>query len=290
MRKLENYLTLENLENSKKFLVPHLFTENYYNILKTRLKGEKLSENERYYYNHFIKKKIEGIIELMGADTLANGKEFIRRGRLNKGAALLRKYSRKHKNMKMLISGSFLYNPNYHDIDIFILSKYDKEDYKEGNIHFNYLPADIEKTLFFQSINAISISNFKSESKVKEDFNLSDLLHLYEVVILLIIQKDSYLQELRDLIVRLEYVSNKVVLNSLQLKIITDKIIKSKNPIKVINKYLVAKIINAYPEGVLKKTLAAFIEKNHSPEKGQKLYENWVIYNPTYQEAIKVVI
>lgn len=289
MRKLENYIKLESLETAKNCLVPHIFTENYYNILKAKVMGKKLSDNERYYFNHFIKKKLNGIIELMEIDTMVNGKEFIRRDRLNKAITLLKKYSRKHKNMKMLISGSFLYNEKYNDIDVFVISKYEKEDYKDGKIHINYLPANIEKTLFFQSINAISVSNFKSEEKVEEEFNISDILHLYEVVILLIIQKDDYLQELRDLIVRLEYISNKVVLNSMQLKIITDKITKSKNPIQVINKYLIAKIINAYNRAVLRRTLNKFIEKNSSPEKGQKMYENWKIYNQTYKEAVEVV-
>ncbi len=289
MRKLENYIKLENLEKAKNYLVPHIFTENYYNILKAKIIGKKLSDNERYYYNHFIKKKLNGIIELMEMDTLVNGKEFIRKDRLNKAITLLKEYSRKHKNMKMLISGSFLYNEKYNDIDIFIISKYEKEDYKDGKVHINYLPANVEKTLFFQSIKAISISNFESEENIEEDFNISDILHLYELVILLIIQKDNYLQELRDLIVRLEYVSNRVILNSMQLKIITGKITKSKNPIQVINKYLIAKIINAYNRAVLRRTLTKFIEKNSAPEKGQKMYENWKIYNQIYKEAVEVV-
>ena len=200
MRKLENYIKLENLENSKKYLVPYIFTENYYNILKARLKGKKLSENETYYYSHFIKKKLKAIIELMELDTIFNGNEFVRKDRLNKSMSLLKKYSRKHKGMKTLISGSFLYNKKYNDIDVFVISKYDKEDYKEGNVHINYLPENVEKTLFFQSINSISVSNFKSENKVEENFKVADILHLYEVVILLIMQKDEYLQELRDLL------------------------------------------------------------------------------------------
>jgi len=289
MRKLENYIKLENLETAKNYLIPYIFTENYYNILKASLKGKKLSSNQRYYYNHFIKKKLKGIIELMEIDTMVNGREFIRRDRLNKAITLLKKYSRKHKNMKMFISGSFLYNQKYNDIDIFVISKYEKEDYMQGKIHINYLPADVEKKLFFHSIHTISVSNFNPKEKIEEDFNISDILHLYEVVILLIFQKDNYLQELRDLIVRLEYVSNRVILNSMQLKIITDKITKSKNSIQVINKYLIAKIINAYNTAVLRRTLSRFIEKNSSPEKGQKIHENWKIYNQTYKEAIEVV-
>ncbi|HIH43212.1 TPA: hypothetical protein HA246_06220 [Candidatus Woesearchaeota archaeon] len=289
MRKLENYLKLEKLEASKSNLVPSIFSENYYNILRTRIQGKKLDANERYYYSHFIRKKVEGMIELFELDESANGRGYIRKERIAKANRLLKKYSRKHKNMKILISGSFLYNERYNDIDIFIISKYDKEDYRKENVHVNYLPADVERTLFFQSVYAVSISNFKAKAVVEEDFDISDILHLYEVAVLLIMQKDDYLQELRDLILRLEYISNKVILNSMQLKIITDKIVGSKNPIKLISKYLIAKVINAYNVPALKATLARFIKKNSLPGKKHEIYPNWKIYIETYKEAIEVV-
>ena len=73
----------------------------------------------------------------------------------------------------------------------------------------------------------------------------------------------------------------------MQLKFITDKITNSKNPIQVINKYLIAKIVNAYSSAVLRRTFNKFMEKNSSPEK--KIYENWKFYNQTYREALKVV-
>ena len=166
MRKLENYLALENLEASKNSLVPAIFSENYYNILRARIQGKKLDANEKYYYSHFIRKKLEGMIELFELDELVNGRGYIRKERIAKANRLLKKYSRKHKNMKILISGSFLYNERYNDIDIFIISKYDKEDYRKENVHVNYLPADVEKTLFFQSVYAVSISNFKAKAFV----------------------------------------------------------------------------------------------------------------------------
>lgn len=289
MRELENYLTLKNLENSKNHLVPYIFTKNYFDILKKKIIGKRLTETERYYYNHFIKQKLFGMIELLGIDMLINGNEYLKKIRISKAIKILKKYSRKHKNMKILMSGSFLYSDKYNDIDIFVISKYNKEDYREGKVHINYLPQNIEKTLFFQSIHAISISNFKSNEAIEDYFNISDILHIYETVVLLIMQKEAYLQELRELVVTLEYATNKVILNSMQLKIITDKIAKSKNPIQVINKYLIARIINAFNTAVLRRTLTKFIKKNSSPEKGQKIYENWVIYNRTYQEAIEVV-
>src|SRR3989344_417918 len=289
MGELENQLSLKNLSKARPYLVPYVFTEKYFDILKARIQNKRLSYNEGYYYNHFIKKKLQGMLKLFDITNKIQGKEFIRKDRLKKAIGLLKKYSRKHKNMKILISGSFLYNKKYNDIDIFIISNYNKEDYRDGLIHINYLPADIEKTIFFKSIYSLSVANFKSEEEIEEKFMVEDILHYYELVILLLIQKDNYIHELRNLIIIAEYVSNKVVLNSIQLKMVADKIANSKNPIEVINKYILTKIVGSYDFAVLKKALKQFIEKNSKPEKGQKLYENWKIYNKTYREVLKIV-
>jgi len=190
----------------------------------------------------------------------------------------------------MLVTGSFLYNEKYNDIDIFILSKYNKEDYREGKVHINFLPADIEKTLFFKSLSAISIANFTfDELTIEEKFSPSDILHLYEVTILLIMQNDEYINELRELVLRAEYTSHKIILDSRELKEITEKIKRSESPIKVLNKYIITKIINSSTTSVIKKVLHKFIEKNKMPERGKKLYPNWKIYNRTYLEAMEVV-
>ncbi|MFH1683012.1 MAG: hypothetical protein ABIA37_04405, partial [Candidatus Woesearchaeota archaeon] len=102
---LENNLSLKNLDQAKPDLVPAIFSENYFNILKAKLNKEKLSENERYYYNHFIKKKLKGMFELFEINDQINGKNFIRKDRLKRAKTVLKKYSRKHKGMKILISG-----------------------------------------------------------------------------------------------------------------------------------------------------------------------------------------
>ena len=289
MRDLLNYLTIQKLQKAKPHLVPYIFTENYFQILKAKLAKKRLTSNEQYYYNHFIKKKLQGMMELFEIKENISSKALIRKDRLKKAISLIKKYSRKHKCMKILLSGSFLYQEKYNDIDIFVISKYNKEDYRDGAVHINFLPADIEKTLFFKSISSISVANFVSDTALDEKFTLADLLHVYEVVILLIMQKDNYLTELRELVLKAEYISNKVILDSIQLRIIVNKIMKSKNAIKFLNKYIVAKIINSSTPLVIKKTLHKFIEKNQIPEKGQALYPNWKIYNQTYQEVIEVV-
>jgi len=287
MREFEKMISVERLKEAKRYLVPYILSENYYGILKKKLAERPLSANEKYYYSHFIRKKLLGMIELFGFDEMIDGKVFIRKDRLRKAAYLLRRYSRIHKGMKILVSGSFLYSNDYNDIDIFIISKYDKEDYRDGKVHINYLPIDVEKTLFFSSIRSISISNFDALFSNPKKIEINDLLHSYEVVVLLMLQKDDYLQELRYLILNLEYLSSSVILNSMQLKAGTDKIMSSKNPVKVISKYLSAKIIGAYSRKELQIALKRFICKNLKPE--SKASENWKVYNNAYKEALEIV-
>ncbi len=283
---MEDLIIVDNLNRAKNYLVPYIFSENYFNILRKKLLDRKLSENERYYYSHFIKKKVQGMIELFGIDIGVNGKEFIRKDRLKRAINLLKKYSKKFKKRKVLISGSFLYGEKYNDIDIFVISKYNKDDYREGKVHVNYLPDDICGSLFFKSISEISISNFQFGKNIKEKFFLSDILHLYELVILLILQGDSFVSELRDLVLRMEYVFGSVILNSMQLKKIVDKIVRNRFSIEMINKYIISKVI--FISGA-KKVLSKFIDKNKIPEVGKKLYKNWEIYNKTYEEALEIV-
>lgn len=171
-----------------------------------------------------------------------NGKESIREDRLQKAISLIKQYSLKHKDTKLLISGSFLYCEKYNDIDIFIISKYKKEDYQEGRIHLNYLPESIEETLFFKSISAVSIANFKFEkNSITEEIEPEEIHNLFLGVTSLIKHNYYYLPELRDLILKTEYVSNRVVFSSMQLKTAADKIIRSRNPSELITEYLITK-------------------------------------------------
>ena len=92
MRYLENYLTLKNLNNAKPCLVPHIFSQNYFRILQAKLKHKKLSYNEQYYYNHFIKKKLKAMFELFEIAEEINEKEFIKKNRLKKAISLIKKW------------------------------------------------------------------------------------------------------------------------------------------------------------------------------------------------------
>ena len=113
--------------------------------------------------------------------------------RIEKAIKILKKQSRKHRNKRILITGSFLLNKRYNDIDVFIITKKELDDKKEGKVHINYLPENIETSLFFASLSRMCISNFFIDTKVhKEKVDLSDLIKNYEEIVLFILNKENF--------------------------------------------------------------------------------------------------
>jgi len=273
---MEN-LDINKLKAAKCNLVPHVFSENYFKILEKRLKGKRLNYNESYYYSHFIKKKLQGMSELMGIEEFTKGD--IRKDRIKKAKGLLKRYSKKHKGMKILISGSFLYKEKYNDIDIFVLSKYDKEDYRQGQVHVNYIPDD-QSALFFKSIAKMSVANFQlSEGPIK-DIDEKDVFHAYEKVLLLISQRDEYKNELRDFLLKLEYFSSKSIADSRQL----DEMVYGLRKTELISKLLVAKIAGICDIRIIRRKIREYSSL-------LKVYKGaWNIkrYIDTYKEVIKI--
>ena len=73
MRKLENYIKLESLEKSRDHLVPHIFTENYYKILKQKLKGNvwkfylyRVPSPDFYCWDEPVKSPVDGTVFRIG--------------------------------------------------------------------------------------------------------------------------------------------------------------------------------------------------------------------------------
>ena len=217
------------------------------------------------------------------------GKEFILDDRLQKAKTLLKKFAKKYPRMKMFISGSYLFKKKYMDIDLFIISPHKKEDYRNGLVHINFLPLDIEQTLFFHSAKSVSVMNFATTQKMTQQPLLEEILGLYELVILLCLQKQPFIQPLREFILKMEYLLHRVIFNPFQLSMAINALNKERNLVLKLSKYTSVNISNFHSKAILRKTLDRFIEKNRHPEKGKLVYQNWNIYNQTYQEALDLV-
>jgi hypothetical protein len=150
------------------------------------------------------------------------GKEYFEHGRLEKATAIIHKLEYKHKKMKMLISGSFLFNKTYNDIDVFIFTKYSKKDYINGKIHVSFIPESALDSIFFNSISRISVSNFIYTQKTDMPLGISELLQTYELLINALLNNEECKNCLRDFVLQSEYFSKGVILDPKQLYYLTN--------------------------------------------------------------------
>ena len=215
-----------------------------------------------------------------------SGESFMLPERKEEALQILKQVERNHKNMKILISGSFLYRQHYHDIDVFIVSKYEKEDYKKEKLHFNYINPEDEHSLFFNSISQISISNFDTSFlQIRERITISHIISRYQQVMKDITDKnDAWLKiDLRDLIMDCTYAGEKVILNSAQLHHLVHKLTANPNTIKSLFIY---SLLNGFTLKMLRSTSLKMIQ---SYQELIKEYKGEDYYNQLIESFAQVL-
>ena len=291
MGKLIQQLTNEQLIQNHSLLVPSIFTERQFNLLKKKLNNQKFSNTESAYFSRTISKKLMAINSLTDLENqyFIRGEKQIISNRKNKAIKLLKKFSRNHKNMKLLISGSFLYNKRYNDIDLFIVSKYEKEDYQEKGIHINYLTPDSLNTLFFHSLSQISISNFNTSFlDLKENINIDDLVMKYQEVMKDLEEKNySWLKiDLRDFLIDCSYARDEMVLSSLQLKNNLTSLLKRKNKKEIIQKMFIYTLLKSYKSKEVKRISLNMIDSYKSLMKDSKNKQHFQNLINSFKEVL----
>jgi len=217
-----------------------------------------------------------------------SGESFMLPERKEEALKILKQAELNHKNLKIIISGSFLYQKKYNDIDLFIISKYEKEDYKEDKLHFNYLKQEDENSLFVKSISQISISNFDASFlHVKERITISQIISKYQQVLKDITDKNNtWLKiDLRDLIMGCTYAGEKVVLNSAQLHHLVNKLTVNQNNLKSLFVY---SLLNGFE---LKTVKLIGVKMIQSYQELMKEYKGEDYYNSlieSFAEVLKV--
>ena len=284
--KMENLITLDIVNKNEKILSRRIFTDLQLKILKKRIQKKKLNINERTYYYKYIKPKLSAMFSFFNInDIKVNGEEYILKNRIPKATSIINNLRRKHKNKRIMVSGSFLFNKNYNDIDIFIFTKYDKEDYKTGKIHVNFIPENAINSLFFSSLSKVSISNFSYTPKNEFSISLRDILQNYELLVNSFLSKEDYQKELRDFLVSIEYISNGVVLNTKQMYELRKKM---KN-IKIISNIFITSLILGYKKNILDNTLKRYITDYKKLLK-QYNFDNLKEYIQTYEKVINLAM
>jgi hypothetical protein len=291
MSKLITQLNTNQLENNRPLLVPSIFTKRQFGLVKKKLQQRKLTLTEQVYFSRTINKKLKAISSLTGLEKkyFISGEEKIIPKRKEEAIKLLKKLERNHKNIKILIAGSFLHNKKFNDIDVFFISKYEKEDHKKDKIHFNYLPLEALDSLFFNSLKRISIANFNSNFlKIKDKISLDQIISKYQEIVSDIDNKNyGWLKiDLRDFVIDCNYASKGVILNSLQLKTFLDKLLRRKNKAKLIEKLFIYTVLNGFNTKEIKSSSLYMINayKNLMKEYKHKRYYQ-VIIN-TFKEVL----
>ena len=283
---MENFITLDMVNKNEDNLDGKIFTSLQLNILKKRLQKKELNVNERTYYYKYIKPKLEAMFSFFNISEInINGREYMADNRITKSVKILNQIRKKHKNKKIMISGSFLFNKDYNDIDVFIFTKYDKEDYKKGKIHVNFLPENAFDSLFFSSLSKISISNFSYTKKNEFNMGLNNILQSYEFLINSILNKENYQKELRDFLLNIEYISKGIILNTRQLYSLRKKIKSTK----IVSNIFINAVILGYKKSILGNNLKKYIIDYKRLLKQYKS-KNLDEYIQTYEKVMELAI
>ncbi|PIN72492.1 hypothetical protein COV21_02005 [Candidatus Woesearchaeota archaeon CG10_big_fil_rev_8_21_14_0_10_45_5] len=284
---MENYLNLELIEKNESLLEGRIFTAIQLNTLKKKLQKKHLNSNEKTYYYKFIKPKIRAMMAFFNINEInVNGKEFIKENKLEEAIKIIHKLEQKHKGKKIILSGSFLFNKEYNDIDVFVFSKYDKEDYQKGKVHVTFLPESALQSLFFSSLCKISISNFNYTPKSEFDIELPSVLQTYELLVNAILNNEDYEKNLRDFILQTEYVSKSVILNPKQLYDIKEKL--SRKNLGILSNTFINSLALSYTAKILKSKLKAQVNDYKKLLTKYKTAKNLPIYIDTYSKVISL--
>jgi hypothetical protein len=280
---MENLLNLGIIEKNES--LGKIFTELQLNILKKRLKHKSLNSNEKTYYYKFIKPKIKSMMSFFNIDEInIKGKETIIKERIPKALNIIRKLEIKHRHKKIILSGSFLFNKSFNDIDVFIFTKYDKEEYTKRKVHVTFLPESALDSIFFASLSQISISNFSYTIKNSFDLKLVDVMQTYELLVNSIINKEDYERQLRDFILQTGYISNGTILNPKQLYAMKEKLLKKD--MNILSNTFINSLILC--DRNIKEKLKEQITDYKKLKKEYKNSKNLNIYIDTYSKVIEL--
>lgn len=239
---------LELFKNIKGEIIPTLFTEHQFNLIEKRFMNKKMTASEKNEFSRTISKKMKAINNILSKETddvFFYGKEKINSERLEISKKYLKELSRKFKGKHVFISGSYLYNKMYNDIDVFVVLKYEKDDQFINRFHINYLTEDVYNSLFFSSIKKLCVSNRKINSfEIKEKINVSTFISIYQELFNDLDRGfEGVKKTLREFILQASFISKEPIHNSIELKNQVDSIIRLKKPKELVKKIFVKTVI-----------------------------------------------
>jgi hypothetical protein len=275
------YYKMENLSLTTP-KINHLFTPIQQRVLRKKITGQSLNPNEKVYYYGYIKPRISAMKEMLGiSDVFIVGKEQMIPERISEGIAILNNLKQLHKSKRIMICGSFLFSKKYNDIDVFIFSKYRKDDIKKKKLHISYFPPEAFEKIGFASAAKISVANFAYPFPSTFSFKDEDYLISFEILIN-DIQQGYY--DPRIFLLDAEWLSSKTILDGKALHLMKD-ILKKRNPYEI----LTNKLINSITLGLGGKSIQLLKKRDKEYEDLTKEYPNSKTFVDIYKKAIEFV-
>ncbi len=248
MRKLEYEINVEKFKEIKGDIVPTLFTQHQFELIEKKMTGKKLTPSERNEFSRTVSRKMKAINKILEKDAggiFVYGKEKMLPERLSLAVKYVKDFSRKFKNNQVLISGSFLYSEKHNDIDVFVISKYDKDDFHLGKFHINYLTEDVRESLFFASLKKLCVTNKKIELvEIKEDVNLDTFISIYQELFGDLARGFSAIKNtLREFLLQASFIARRQIFDSKEIRDQISSVLKLKRPKEIIKKIFVETVV-----------------------------------------------
>jgi hypothetical protein len=267
---------LNIIKKNKEDFVPAIFTSKQIDIISQYCQGKKLSNNERHILYTSIAKKVKALTHVYENEIIISGRDKMIESRIPKALELLRE----HKGKKAFIGGSFLFSPEYNDIDLFIIVEKGYREMHSGNLHTIFLSEKKLLEQIFQSAKLISISNFDlPQIKFSQPMKLGDIMSLYHESVIEIIDKEKR-EAARKLAFAYHSIIQNRVLDGKELKSLTNDI-----GIESIEKMTKELILRLFSHSYIYVSLNGYVNSLVSAMRTEK-NENLKMYKNLYEEIM----
>lgn len=263
----------------RKLFVPSLFTHRQVDLIRKYSRHEMLNNTEKTYLYSAIKRKIDAL-KTLREDFYITGGEMIPE-RVEKAKKILTTLN----ESKAFISGSFLFNKKYNDIDIYVVSKRRKSYYRH-DLHFTFITkSDLQKPLFVSAIK-YSVATFHLLIKpIIKRHPFGELFFTYQWVINQVLEQEDQ-KEIRNVIFQYNLQVHQKILNARELDTIFKevKIMPNEKKISEINRMTKAILLVTFSKKYLYNILSVQLR---STEKMKEEYDTDNI--PIFLNFIKEV-
>ncbi len=294
MRKLSFKLDLAKVRKIKKEIVPAIFTLHQFHLIEKKFSGTRMTASEKNEFSRTISRKMRAVYALTAKEVqgvFVYGKEKIIPSRLQHTINYLKRFSRKLKSKLLFITGSFLHQQSFQDIDIFVISKYDKEDYREGRFHINYLSEQAYGSLFLASAKKVCVSTTDfSALKITEKIDFETYLSLYQELMNDIQNKSPGIKKtLREFLLQDAFLTQSPLPDSLELHQQVQGLLRVQNLQIILRKLFVRALVMHTPSKkeiiTLREMIASYKELEKEYPQHQHYYGETI---DTFQEVITI--